>query len=675
MGEVGGDGGGRIGAMLEGSFEPALEIAREALVEVYGHADFRPGQAEAVAAALESRDALVLLPTGSGKSICYQLPALIAARAGAGTTIVVSPLIALMQDQVGALSGRGVAAAALHSHQNEAEQREVVGRLLRGELALLYVSPERAARPSFRRLLERLRIALFAIDEAHCVSQWGHDFRPDYLRLSELRDHAAAPMMALTATATPAVLEEIGSGLGLRRPVLVRTGFDRPNLWFEVRALRTEAARIARLQIELERAGLRDRRRGGGRAIVYCSTRKATERVAKALRGVGVAAGHYHAGRTKLARERAQQAFEAGRTRVLVATNAFGMGIDLPDIRLIVHFQTPGSLEAYYQEAGRAGRDGEPARCLLFFGRGDLATQRRLAESRTSSAALDRRRVDALAEMERYAVSDRCRHRALVSYFTGREDEPECGRCDVCRDEVVDRALPDSMEDADRARSIESLPASALDTIVAAVDRLTRPVGRHSLARALRGGRAKTLARAGLLALPEYGTLADHDEDSIVAAIDGLLAEGRLQRTGHKYPTVWIPGKAVRSKVSRRSEGRSGETVDDEGDAGEAAAWERSPGSGLGTRRSDRFGGEIARALESYRKRRARALQWKTYMIFQRATMLAIERQQPETLEALARIPGLGPSRIERFGEDVLELVRRHRPRTLEEGDRGNRGD
>jgi len=644
MGEVGGDGGGRGGRMLEGS----LEIARAGLLEIYGHGDFRPGQAEAVAAALAGRDALVLLPTGSGKSICYQLPALLEARAGAGTTIVVSPLIALMQDQVGALTGRGLAAAALHSHQDPAEQREVEGRLRRGELALLYVSPERAARASFRGLLERVQVALFAIDEAHCVSQWGHDFRPDYMRLAELRDHAAAPMMALTATATSVVLEESGSGLGLRRPVLVRTGFDRPNLRFEVRALRTEAARIAGLQAELERAGLRDRRRGAGRAIVYCSTRKATERVAKALRGAGVAAGHYHAGRTKLARERAQQAFEAGRTRVLVATNAFGMGIDLPDIRLVVHFQTPGSLAAYYQEAGRAGRDGEPARCLLFFGRGDLATQRRLAESGASSATQDRRRADALAEMERYAVSDRCRHRALVSHFTGREDEPDCGRCDVCREEVADRPLAEAGEEADRVRSIEALPESALDAIVAAVDRLTRPVGRRSLAQALRGGRAKTLARAGLLGLPEYGTLADHDEDSIVAAIDDLLADGRLQRTGRKYPTVWIPGKAVRSKRTRGSEARSGEVE----------------------RRSDRFGGEIARALESYRKRRARALQWKTYMIFQRATMLAIERQQPETLEALARIPGLGPSRIERFGEDVLELVRRHRPRALHRDDR-----
>jgi ATP-dependent DNA helicase RecQ len=337
--------------------------ALEVLERVFGHVGFRPGQAEAVEAAVSGRDAVVLLPTGSGKSLCYQVPALVASEAGRGTTIVVSPLIALMRDQVGALDGRGVRAAALHSHQDAGEQREAVGRFLRGELALLYVSPERAAKESFRRMLGRTRIALIAVDEAHCVSQWGHDFRPDYMRLHELRESVDAPMLALTATATDIVLDEIQGRLTLRKPVVVRAGFDRPNLAFSVRHLRAQAERLEVLRSELEEAGVRPRR-GAGRALVYCSTRKVTERVASELRSTGCAAGHYHAGRTKLARERAQAAFEAGRTRVLVATNAFGMGIDLPDIRLIVHFQAPGSVEAYYQEAGRAGRDGGPARCV-----------------------------------------------------------------------------------------------------------------------------------------------------------------------------------------------------------------------------------------------------------------------------------------------------------------------
>jgi ATP-dependent DNA helicase RecQ len=622
---------------------PSLGEARRILVDVFGYPDFRPGQAEAVEAALSGRDAIVLLPTGSGKSVCYQIPAIAAASLGAGTTIVISPLIALMQDQVGSLTGRGVLAAALHSHQDSEEQAEAVACFLRGELELLYVSPERAAKASFRRMMERTPIALLAIDEAHCVSQWGHDFRPDYMLLSELREVVDAPMIALTATATPVVMKEIESRLALRDARIIRTGFDRPNLAFSVRAIRTEAARNEVVLEQIDQAGLRGRG-ARGRAIIYCSTRKVTERVAKALRTAGIRVGHYHAGRTKLARERAQSAFEAGRTRVLVATNAFGMGIDLPDIRLIIHFQTPGSVEAYYQEAGRAGRDGEPARCLLFFGRADLATQRRLSERSVTSAVIDQRRDDALARIERYATELRCRHQALVSHFTGQADEPECGRCDTCRGDAIEVEASYIREEA--ASKIESLPDNAKDTIVAAVDRLSRPVGRRNLAQALRGGKAKSLSRGGLLSMPEYGVLSAYNEDSVIAAIDHLLIEGRLQRTGRKYPTVWIPGKPVRSeKTSAR--------------AGQLA-------SARPARSTSRYGGDIARALDNYRKRTARALGWKTYMVFQRRVMLAIDREEPESLEALARISGLGPSKIERFGEDVLGLVRQHRRRDLD---------
>jgi ATP-dependent DNA helicase RecQ len=621
----------------------SLGEARGVLLEVFGYQDFRAGQGEAVEAVLLGRDAVVLLPTGSGKSICYQVPALVAARRGDGTTIVVSPLIALMQDQVGSLLGRGVQAAALHSHQDDAEQAEAVQRFLRGELELLYVSPERAAQASFRRLIQRTPIALLAIDEAHCVSQWGHDFRPDYMLLAELREIVDAPTIALTATATPLVVKEIELRLALRDARIVQTGFDRPNLSFAVRAIRTESARNEVVLEQLDQAGIRGRG-GRGRAIIYCSTRKVTERVAKALRSAGLRVGHYHAGRTKLARERAQQAFEAGRTRVLVATNAFGMGIDLPDIRLIVHFQTPGSVEAYYQEAGRAGRDGEPARCLLFFGLADLATQRRLSELSATNSVQGQRRGDALAEIECYATTSNCRHRALVSHFTEQLDEPECGRCDFCRGDVTLAASSVVQEASDS--QVERLPDAAKDLIIAAVDRLSRPVGRRNLAQALRGGKAKTLSRAGLLTLPEYGALSEHNEDSVVAAIDHLLGEGRLQRMGRKYPTVWIAGKPVRARESI-------------GDDAPATSTRRM-------RPTSRDGGDIARALDNYRKRMARQLGWKTYMVFQKRVMVAIDRAEPDSIEALAQISGLGPAKIERFGEDVLGLVRQHRRRDLE---------
>jgi ATP-dependent DNA helicase RecQ len=615
----------------------SFEDAQLVLGEVFGYAEFRAGQGEAVAAAAAGEDALVLLPTGSGKSLCYQVPAISAFAAGHGTTLVISPLIALMQDQVEGLRALGVPAAALHSHQGDEEQKQAVAEFLRGELVLLYVSPERAAQPGFRRMLGRVRIALLAIDEAHCVSQWGHDFRPDYLRIHELRELVDAPALALTATATPLVMDEIASRLELRDPNVVRGDFQRPNLAFSVRHLRGQEARLEALTEALESGGLRGRR-GQGRAIVYCSTRKTTESVARALRTAGFAATHYHAGRTKLARSRAHQSFAVGRSRILVATNAFGMGIDFPDIRVIVHYQTPGSVEAYYQEAGRAGRDGEPARCILFFGTGDLMTQRRLASSSPSSAVIEERRNAALAAIERYARGTRCRQQVICEHFTGSDAHAACQQCDVCLDSD---AVQDAQYEAAQSRPpVEALSLAATQQIIDAVDRLRRPVGKTNLARALRGSRAKSLSRGGLLTLPEYGKLAEYSEASIVAAIDALLVAGRLQKTGRKYPTVWMPGKPVRAAPVSRGRAGAGKT--------------------LGRRGSLPRAGPVARALDNYRKRTARRLKWKAYMVFQRRVILAIDREQPTSHAALARISGLGPAKIERFGDDILELVREH---------------
>ncbi len=380
-----------------------LEAVAELARDVFGYAALRPGQAEAIEAALTGRDAVVVLPTGAGKSTCYQLPALLHHRAGRGTTIVVSPLIALMNDQVEGLRARGIAAAAIHSQLDDEVRAEAFRALMQGELVLLYVSPERAVLDGFKRLLDRAEIAMVAIDEAHCVSQWGHDFRPEYMRLRELREVVLdIPMIALTATATPRVLAELASALGLRDPVRVLGDFRRPNLAFDVEHHRGDATRMISLIAALDRAGMRART-GSGHAIVYCSTRKKTESVAAELRSAGFAAGHYHAGRTALARERAMTAFSVGRLRVLVATSAFGMGVDYPDVRLLVHFQAPGSLEAYYQEAGRAGRDGLPARCVLMFGPADLVTQRLLHDR--SGVAAQARHEDALAAVAAVRVA------------------------------------------------------------------------------------------------------------------------------------------------------------------------------------------------------------------------------------------------------------------------------
>jgi ATP-dependent DNA helicase RecQ len=603
-----------------------------AALAVFGHAAFRVGQAEAAAAVAGGRDALVLLPTGGGKSLCYQVPALARFRAGLGTTLVVSPLIALMIDQVEALRARGVAAAALSSAHDEDSQREAIRQLMAGELALLYVSPERAAQAGFRRLLGRAPISAIAVDEAHCISQWGHDFRPEYQALGELRALPGlerAPIIAVTATATPRVLAEIASSLRLHAPTLVQGDFARPNLAFAVAHVRADAARIAALIAAADELGLRARA-GAGRAIVYCPTRKKAESVSSALREQGFAATHYHAGRTTLARDRAQRAFAGGRTRVLVATSAFGMGIDYSDVRLIVHMGAPGSVEAYYQEAGRAGRDGEPARCLLLFGDGDLVTQRRLA-GRNAGARVDA----ALAAMRGYATSTRCRQADLCGHFTGRDDHAACGRCDVCTGVASEAPAA--------APAAAPAPPHARAIVLAACAELPRPVGKGTLAKALRGSAAKAVVAAGLTGLPQAGALADVEEASLVALLDELLAERVLVRRGKKFPTIWLAGRA---------EVRRGADV-------ASAPARATPRREIARRAGGIVTTDVSRELQRLRRRLAKQLAWKEYMVMQRATIAAIDQARPTTLGELERIRGLGPAKIARFGADILDVVRR----------------
>jgi ATP-dependent DNA helicase RecQ len=595
--------------------ESVADVARE----VFGYAALRTGQAEAIGAALTGRDAVVVLPTGAGKSTCYQLPAVMLHRAGRGTTIVVSPLIALMNDQVEGLRGRGIRAAAIHSQLEDDERLEAFRALMQGELALLYVSPERAVLDSFKRLLARAPIAMVAIDEAHCVSQWGHDFRPEYMRLAELRDaldRTDVPMLALTATATSRVLGEIVRSLGLRQPVRVLGDFRRPNLSFEVQRHKGDATRMQALIAALDEAGMRSRT-GSGHAIVYCSTRKKTESVAAELKSAGFSAGHYHAGRTALARERAMTAFSVGRTRILVATSAFGMGVDYPDVRLLVHFQAPGSLEAYYQEAGRAGRDGLPARCVLMFGAADLVTQRKLHD-RGGAAAQERCEV-ALAAVERYATRAECRQQQLCAHFTGTGDHAPCALCDACRGTCIE------IEE----EVILALAVDQVATVLAAITALPRAVGKGTLTKALRGSRAKPVEVNGLLRLPQHGSLADHSEASIDAAIEQLIRERKVVRRGRKFPTIAL----ATAKVPRAPRSQA----------------PRAPRTS-----------SIAIELDRYRKRRARELRWKAYMVFQRNTIAAIDQQRPMSHEALARIPGLGPAKIARFGDEILAVVRRY---------------
>jgi ATP-dependent DNA helicase RecQ len=407
--------------------EPAGKRA-DALLAKLGYESWRPGQREAVIAALEGRDSLIVMPTGGGKSLCYQLPGL----ASADLTIVVSPLIALMRDQWQRLTAAGQPVAMISSGMDAAEAREALARV-RGDARIVYCAPERFASNFFLEALSERRIDLLAVDEAHCVSEWGHDFRPDYLRLPQIADRLGRPtVMACTATATKPVAAEIASRFGMREPLQVRAGFDRPNLSFDVVPLEGSGSK-ARRQALLE-AGLGDA--ANRPAIVYCGTRKDTDEVAATLREAAFGALPYHAGMEAEQRTSVQQRFMSGETDVIVATNAFGMGVDKADVRSVWHMAIPTSVEAYYQEAGRAGRDGLPARAVLLAMKADLGRLVRFNEQRAGDPELaiaHERGWRAYHAIKAFIYSERCRRRSLLDHFADREAGRPLERCcDVC---------------------------------------------------------------------------------------------------------------------------------------------------------------------------------------------------------------------------------------------------
>ncbi len=597
-----------------------MTTPEDTLRAVFGHAAFRPGQLEAIRAFEAGHDVQLLMSTGGGKSACYQIPAI--RNAHRGLTLVISPLIALMDDQVRGLRQRHIRAIAIHSGMSWDDVK--AARDEAREAVLLYVSPERLKSKRFRSWLKELGIWACVVDEAHCISQWGHDFRKDYRNLSALREFGG-PIMAATATATPRVMDDVAAVLGLRDPVRVVGGLGRPNLTWGIRHIQGDIARADRAA-ELAREAVAD----GGRAIIYAATRKRVKAVYDLTRRAIKGVDWYHAGRTPAVRQRVQDAFAGGKTRVLVCTNAFGMGVDLPDIRAVIHVDAPGTFEGWVQEAGRAGRDGLPARCELLYSPKDALTQARLRGGNPPPGA-----EEGWRELERVIFGTGCRERAILERF-GAEGGA-CGRCDACVEpsQVAEqvRATQERLRKsrAQRKKKVAEdnaveLTAAQLDTVVAFMDGLKKPLGRRLVVKGLRGSNAKDVKRKKLVENPHFGALRGVPEVALFRGLDRLLDEGRLVPKGKKYPTIWIADKAVRGPRSTRP---------------------RAPKeTGL------------AADLRSWRRRESRRRRLKPYQVFNDKTLTAIVAARPQTIGELGAVFGMGETRLRKYGQAILEMVR-----------------
>ncbi|HET97505.1 MAG TPA: DNA helicase RecQ [Desulfurivibrio alkaliphilus] len=600
------------------------------LRDIFGFDSFRPHQREIIEGLIGGEDAFVLMPTGGGKSLCYQIPAL----HRPGVAIVVSPLISLMKDQVDALRVHGLKAAFYNSSLQAGEARQVLARMHAGELDLLYVAPERLMSGDFLARLSELTIALFAIDEAHCVSQWGHDFRPEYIQLGRLRQlFPAVPIIALTATAEPHTRKDILARLGLDNARCYLTSFDRPNIRYTVLEKKTPFRQLT--------AFLKDRREEAG--IIYCLSRKRVEQLTAKLNATGFSARGYHAGLPPEERESAQEAFLRDDTLIIVATVAFGMGIDKSNIRYVVHYDIPKNIEGYYQETGRAGRDGLEAEALLLFGFGDVALARSLIDNSDNE---ERRRIEShkLSAMVGFAQACGCRRRVLLGYF-GENLAEDCGNCDTC---LNPPEMVDVTEDARKALSC--------------IYRVGQRFGMTHVIEVLRGSKNQRLLELGHDRLSTYGIGADRDKDYWAALLRHLIHLGYVEQDVGSYSVLKLTPTS-RPLLRGESSLEMGRPRPRPVAERAVPAGRYRPGAGGATENGpghlDQAGRALFENLRRLRKEIAERDGVPPFMVFSDAALVAMATQRPADEAAFLKVHGVGQHKLQRYGVPFLAAINR----------------
>ncbi|MDO4286476.1 MAG: DNA helicase RecQ [Eubacteriales bacterium] len=601
-----------------------MDLKHRLLRETFGYTEFRPGQQKLIDAMLSGRDVLGVMPTGAGKSICYQMSAMLLP----GVTLVISPLISLMQDQVAALQRIGISACLLNSAQTLQERQSAMRLASSGRCKLIYIAPERLLAPEFGDLMTYLPISMVAVDEAHCISQWGHDFRPSYRKIPQfLQSLPKRPIVsAFTATATAQVREDIVRALHLQSPERLVTSFDRPNLHYEVRRVYDREAQLLRFI----------QKQGNVSGIVYCLTRKKTEEMARYLCDNDIHAVAYHAGMESMVRRAVQQRFVSGNVPVIVATNAFGMGIDKSDVRFVVHFGMPRDIESYYQEAGRAGRDGALAHCLLLFDEKDIDFHEYLIRQDPENPALTEEEVEwlrkknmtRLREIKRYVFTDGCLRQYILQYF-GQTAPDFCGQCGNCE-----------------ASSMEKDVTTAAQKLLSCVYRVREQCNADMLCRILLGEKERDIVEAGYAAVSTFGIMKDSTQKEIMTILQHLVSFGYLVQQDNPYPRLCLSAKAKPVLFH-------GEKV--------AIRIRVSPQEARLARQSNSSENpDLSKELREYRKRAATLRGVPAFVVFSDRTLEELVKNLPQNEIQLAGILRKREQLNERNQKKILEIIRKY---------------